>query len=139
MASRCLISPYSAHTWVSASKELRNRQTAFGKSSLHRAKRVIRPGDVFLCYVIGEMEIVGALEATSSAYVDHADHTPGLLLYPVRVDTKVIARRDLGSGIHLHRIKERTNNQATWNSILRGSLKTVPADDAKWIIAELSR
>ncbi len=139
MPKQFLVSPYSPRTWEAASVGLKNRQTAFGTSSFHAVKRIVKPGDVFLCYVIGELQFVGALEATSEAYVDHSSDVLGLLLYPVRVDTNVIARKDIGEGVHLHDIKARTDQPESWNGILRGGLKRIPTADAKWIVKQLSK
>jgi hypothetical protein len=132
-----LLSPYSPHTWTAAVERLDNRQTAFPQQQLATAKKKVRPGTVFLCYVLGKKEIVAGLEATSAAYLGGGDGILPLLPFPVRVDTRPLVRVPLGMGVALSQIREHAQEPNNWTGIHRGGLRAIPPADAQWILSAL--
>jgi hypothetical protein len=131
------ISPYSPRTWASAVSEFRNEQTAVPRTALSRVRKLVRVGDICLCYVIGAKVFVGALEVTGAPFLDSSG---GLVMsfYPVRLPTRALASVPIGKGIPLHEVRKASGEPELWRSLVRGTLKRVPERDGNFIVRQLA-
>jgi hypothetical protein len=131
------INLFTAETWREIRENARFEYTGHREGARNRA--VVKPGDIFLCYVTRTSAFVGALRATSEVYeVEEEDpRTWASDLYPVRFKTELIVRVPLDNGVRLDDVRGHSVDPPRWGWIYRNSLNEIPAADAEWVMAQL--
>ena len=84
---------FSSETWR-AFLESGAKMTGFRKSMLARARREIKPGDIFICYLTKTSRWCGALRVESDSYVEEEDLRGAFADFPVRFAVSTIVALD---------------------------------------------
>ena len=131
---------FTGKTWTEFQKA-GARTTGFREHNLARAKG-IRPGDVFLCYLVGVKRWVGLLEVASER---HRDESPiySEEVFPVRFAVRSLAILSPEHGIPMESLAGKltffpVNGTARqWSGLVRGSPAKYKADDGEAIAAAI--
>lgn len=101
------------------------RVSGYAENMIAQAER-IQPGDVLLCYVVGAMRWVGALEVLGRSTDTVAVWTKDT--YPVRFDVRPIVALDLEKGVPMRELDDRKNPScvSTARHALRGMVRASP-------------
>ena len=138
---------FTPETWH-AFRSIGATVTGFRERHRRIAKERVNEGDVFLCYLTRLSRWCGVLEAKSQAYFDDSPIHDELKPFTVRfkVDPIVLLDAEMAIPIYDDRVwetlsitKQHQKGTPYWTGFFRGSLNTIPKDDARFLVEMLEK
>lgn len=139
---------FTPETWA---KFLEHGSTISGfRERQRKTAERLKPGDIFLCYIVKVSRWAGILEVVSEVFEDDAPIFADPDPYTIRFQVKPIVTLPLEQAIpidaeglweHLSFTREMAKRVSGWaqHANLRASLRKIPAADGKLIVDALSR
>jgi hypothetical protein len=136
---------FSPETWT-AFRNAGSTVTGFSRHQLKQAQ-AIKPGNIFLCYLVGLGRWCGALRIESESFVDEtplfkAENDPFIVRF--RVAPIVLLGPELALPVRepaiwntLNWTKEIRPGAVGWGANFQRSLRHIPEDDAKFLLGLL--
>lgn len=131
---------YNGETWAAFVKS--GAETAGFREERRKIVERLAPGDVLLCYLTGVSRFVGALEVTSTAFMDDANiWREGL--YPARVRARPIVLLSPETGVPIRDLEalsifRNLKNPHAWTTRVRSSPARWSKEDGEVVVRALT-